>query len=177
MRKVKLLFTLALVMFGVSSLSSDAFALQCKSGQSLNSDECWTEVQIGQGYPTLVSRGHVLTVSIGGNVVGDNNGYLANHSTTTGDETIIGVAQTSIASGNSGLVLAKGRGVVYITGERVSAIASRDVLVATEGATLASRAGMTIEAGTTNLGRSRLAVALEAGSTEGQRLNSYINVL
>lgn len=108
----KKIFLFAVVLALLVSVSP-AFALQCKSGNT-GSDECWTTVQIGDGYPTLVSRGHVLVVSMGGVTVDDNDGVLARHARTSTDNMVAGVAQNPITTGDRGMVLVRGRGVVNL---------------------------------------------------------------
>lgn len=177
-----------LFIFGLSLLiCSNAYALQCKTGQSLNSDECWTQVKIQSGYLedlglNQVSRGQVVVASIEGLTSTLNDGYLAQLSTASTESFVLGVAQQAIASGTSASVLAKGRGVILTTGATVT---SKDTLSVTEGVTLSSRAGHAVVAPTTVSsnstsvfwGRQRIATALENNSTQNSETESYIHVL
>jgi hypothetical protein len=179
-KKLIAVFVLLSALFAFSM--QHAFALNTKGVQGNQSDEVWTEVKVGQGYVTLVSRGHVLVVSASGLTSADNDGYLAEHARASADLRVIGVAQRAIASGTSQLVLAKGRGTVRI-GEPVT---SQSNLAITEGITLSSRAGVVVPGVNISsvdrvIGRP-VATALEANTnttTSGatSETDAYINCL
>jgi hypothetical protein len=138
-------------------LAPSAFALQCKDG-NYGSDECWTTVRIDPGYGTLVSRGHILVVSVAGKTVADNDGFLAQLAGSSADK-VLGVAQNSIASGEMSRVLTKGRGVVKTDGAS-STIASGDQLSN-------SASGSAVEASVAtgvNSAKAKVGIALEAQS-------------
>lgn len=108
MKKIKFFLVLALILSAFSA--ADAYALQCKSGQSLNGDECWTEVQVSLLETNVVSAGAILVYDMNTGDV-DRGAYEVVLATASNDEyRIAGVAQTTIATGDRGLVLVKGKG-------------------------------------------------------------------
>lgn len=169
----KIIFSL-LFVFSLLAVSSNVFAYQCKDGQSLNSDECWTEVKIDPGYTTLVSRGHILVVSVVGTNVAANDGFLARHSNASTDAAILGVAQKSIASGATALVLAKGRGIIRLE-TPVPTIASNDILGVRASGTAAEVVSLPASA---NVVGTALQAGNAAGTSEPDRntINAYIHI-
>jgi hypothetical protein len=171
--KKSMMFFLVLVSLLV--ISSPAFALQCKQGNDA-SDECWTNVKVGAGYTTLVSRGHVLVASVSGKTVADNDGFIVKLSTASA-ENVIGVAQDAIASGQTAMILVKGRGVVKLDNAS-STVASGDAL-----SNLAS--GSAVEQSVANNdSKAKVGTALEAQSAitteatgEAAHIYAYIDVV
>lgn len=173
----KLLFFLVFAIC-LLSLASPSYALLCKMGQGPGgSDECWTEIETGTGYMTLVSKGHVMVVSTSGVAV--QNGKLARLAGASTDQAILGVAQGRINSGDSALILAKGKGVVRFhnaTGSATAGLATGDVLAVHTSGTVAEPAAAS------HYGRAyHVATALEitpdTSVNEEQNLDAYINVL
>lgn len=159
----KILFFLFIALL----IASPVFAYQCKAGQSGNSDECWTQVKIAETYNTLVSSGHILVVSLASSTLAENDGYLARLA-ASGDEEILGIAQASIASGESAMILARGRGVVKLAGPDAG-IASGDILAV-------SASGTAAEVNAVTLGRSRFGTPLQAGTTASTSASDRNNV-
>lgn len=161
------LFTLLIV--------SPAFALQCKDGQSLNSDECWTEVRIAAGYTTLVSRGHVLVASYQAAALTDVDGWTATHPIAS-NNIVLGVAQSNIATGDTALILARGRGVI-----KTRSGVTNNAPVITSGDPLGV-SGFVSHAGAAVLTTSTLNIDKVANSFETQTANddtteAYIDVV
>jgi len=188
MNKLKVFALFVLISSLVIFSASPAFALQCKTGQSLNSDECFTAVEIEEGYwsTTLglheVSRGTIVVASKAGLTTALNDGYKARFSTSSADFSVLGVVQRAITSGESlGMAQTLGRGFVLTAGD--GGVASGTPIAITEGVTLASRAGQAVEvilpdglSTNPNVGRSIIATTLEANTTEDSETASYIHI-
>lgn len=138
--------------------SSSAFALTCKKGNN-GSDECWTDVKVGEGYTTLVSRGHILVMSTAAVTAGDVDGFLVQLSTNSYDK-VLGVAQKAIASGETASILVKGRGYVKLSDTNANAgLASGEPLQ-----NLAS--GSAVEMSTANYeSKAKIGTAIQGGSS------------
>lgn len=141
MRKAKFFaFLFALIVLA----SSSAFALQCKAG-NFGSDECWTNVKFTTNDGAVIA-GTVLvydfTTGINEGNSADEAAWTVRIATTTDQGSIVaGVAQQSYSSGDTGLVLVRGKGKLrmwststtsgdrlYVVGEPVS---TRDAGLAT----------------------------------------------
>jgi hypothetical protein len=165
---------LLVVLFVLLLVSPVAFAMQCKEGND-SSDECWTQVKIDSGYTTLVSRGHILVVSVQGKDVNANDGYLA----TNSYDQILGVAQKSIASGESALILVRGRGEVKIDDANVGgSLASGDPL-----SNLASGSAVEASPSSASNDKAKVGLALQSGASfsaestgKAKRIYAYIDV-
>lgn len=172
---IKFLVLASVLLFA----ASPAFALQCKTGQSLNSDECWTDVKIQEGYPVLVSRGHVLVVSREAATLAANDGFIARHSVTSADEILLGAAQRAIATGDIGSVLARGRGALRLVDATLGAVATGDSLAVTlGGGALVSRAGSVIEYNSNLHDPSQIVGhSLEAATSDDTEHYAYITIV
>lgn len=110
MKNLKILFLIAFSFI----LANTAFALDCKNGNGAGgSDECWTYVTVdplNTGGPVV--RGTVLEYSFASGS-SEASGYLVTPSNASADWAhIAGVAQRNIATGDSGLILVRGRGKI-----------------------------------------------------------------
>ena len=124
MKKFKFLLALALVLV----LARPAFALQCKDGNSLGSDECWVDVLVNNegnglsnGLSAQVSKGTIVVVSTGlsgaGSLLTSFDAYSVRRTTSSHDFGSVGVIQNTIAStdlAKNSRVLVKGRGSVRV---------------------------------------------------------------
>lgn len=124
------LFALALVMFGVSVITStSAFALQCKTG-NYGSDECWTTGQHITSDRAAVLAGSVMVYDFVTPTQAGNDEYDAAFnvrlSGATLDQHIVaGVAQKDYASGDRMQLLVRGKGVIRTN---TATVVSGDVL-------------------------------------------------
>lgn len=141
MKKFKFLFVLAL-LFGVAS---PAFALNCKTGQSINSDECWTDVKVSLLETNVVSAGSILMYDINTGDV-DRGSYEVVLTTASNDTyRVAGVSQSVIATGDWGKVLVRGQGKIrnfaaVASGERLFPSASEGKAGSTSGSGAANQA-------------------------------------
>lgn len=168
MKNIKF-FVLAL-LFSVVLISQNAFALQCKSGQSLNGDECWTEVKVSLLETNVVSAGSILVYDINTGDVnrGDHEAVLA---TASADEyRVAGVAQTVIATGDRGLVLVRGHGQITTR----SACASGDRLYVSSSEGKSGTTGG--QGGSAIASADPIAWALEACTADATH-DAYITVI
>jgi len=123
MKNLKFLFLLAFALL----LAKPAFALQCKDGTYLASDECWTEVKVSDLETTRVIPGTVLEFDATTDT-SEKNGYTVRVANASADwAAIAGVAQTNIATGDQGRILVRGKGKVRVPANNIS---SRDFLYA-----------------------------------------------
>lgn len=119
----KILFSL-LIAFGLLTVSSPAFALSCKNGQAGNSDECWTEVKVSNRETNVVSAGAILVYDMNTDSA-DRNAFEVVLATASQDSFFVaGVAQRRIATGDTDMVLVRGKGVINVittvsTGDRL----------------------------------------------------------
>jgi hypothetical protein len=127
MKSFKVLFLLAFALL----LASPAFALQCKDGNYAASDECWTEVRVSISETTRVIPGTVLTYT--NTDTAEKNAFEVRVASTSTDYMrVAGVAQSTIATGDSGRVLVRGAGKLRIVDQSVNA--SGDYLYLGKGA-------------------------------------------
>lgn len=110
MKKIKFLFVLALLFLA----ASPAFALQCKEGQSINGDECWTSVKVSLLETNVVSAGSILIYDINTGDIERGAYEVVLATASLDDYRIAGVAQQTIATGDWGKVLVKGKGLVIM---------------------------------------------------------------
>ena len=91
-------YLLFLALFLMAAVPA-SFAFSCKAGNSLNSDECWTEGYYNE--TTALSAGSVMVVSTGATSVFGNvsiDGYYVRKATTSLDNVIVGVTQETYSS-------------------------------------------------------------------------------
>jgi len=164
-------------------LATPAFALTCKSGTSLNSDECWTEFRVDPDFTLqgqyVVSRGQIVMVSYQEGAVTSNDGYVASLTYQSADENVLGVVQQDILStdnktalGWRGRALTLGRGAIKVqTGSSTEFVSGDTLGVKTSNGYkgIAEKATSDVNA---HRGRARLATALE-NSREGSSDNVY----
>lgn len=113
MKKIKSLF----FVFAILLLAgSQAFALQCQTGRDVegSSDLCYSSVKVASNETTLVSQGTVLVYDItNAQYDPDNGAYQVRVATASANGVFVaGVAQNSITSGSTALVLVRGKGKV-----------------------------------------------------------------
>jgi len=167
----KIIFSL-FVVFALLSVANPAHALLCKSGQAGNSDECWTEVKVSSAETNVVSAGAVLMYDITTDSA-DTNAYQVVLTTASLDaHRVAGVAQSIIATGDTGLILVKGKGKLNVHG--VTATGDRVFTSASEG-----HAGTTIPAmGATNTSSGDpIGFALQNSTAARATIDAYINVI
>lgn len=127
MKRFNFLFLLA-IMFVMAN--GNAFALQCKDGNTLGTDECYTDVYLTNtgtaGSVETVSRGTIVVVSSGlailnssaaGTSVASNDGFTVRRTTSSLDFGTMGVIQTTVASADLPKwtrALVRGRGAVRV---------------------------------------------------------------
>lgn len=116
MKNLKYLFlAFALSLFIVPS----SFALQCHEG-NLGSDECWTNVVVSPLETTPIVRGTIVVYDFNGGST-DNGAYQVIASTANTDGyRVAGVAQSTIATSDSGLVMVRGQGKIRTIGNLAS---------------------------------------------------------
>lgn len=131
MKKLKFLFLFAFTLL----LAKSAFALDCKNGNSFSSDECWTNVKVSSSETTPVIAGTVLVYDFASPTDANDAAFQVRVSSASTDNyKVAGVAQRTIATGDTGLVLVRGKGKIRAT----TAVASGDRLFTTS---LSGRAG------------------------------------
>lgn len=114
MRKM-ILFVLALLI-----IASPAWALQCKTSQSGQSDECWTTVRVSNLETTAVIPGMLLVYDFTDDNV-DDAAFQVRVSTASEDGyKVAGVAQSVIATGDQGAILVRGKGKLRVAGGNAS---------------------------------------------------------
>lgn len=127
MKKFKFSFLLAVLLV---VMGHNAFALNCAGSRNSQgpADDCYTSVQVASNETTLVSAGTVLVYDIANAQVSSVNGAFQVRVSTASAQgvRVAGVAQSSIASGNSALILVRGRGDVATNTN--TTIASGDAL-------------------------------------------------
>ena len=169
----KILFSL-LIAFSLLAVSENAFALICKTGQAGNSDECWTEVKVSARETMVVSAGSILVYDMATDSA-DRNAYEVVLATASLDRyKVAGVAQQTIATGDSKLVLVRGKGKLIVKGA-VDATGDRLYVSSTEG-----KAGSQIGLGVpfTTASADPIAFALQSATSGPQTtIDAYITVL
>lgn len=169
---MKKLYLFSIFAFSLLFLNFDnAYALNCKSGNSQNSDECWTEVKIAPGYTTLVSRGHLLVVSYLNTAVDNIDGWVARHPSSSND-IALGVAQSAIATGQEAQVLARGKGVINLINTNRGTVTSGDTL----GINASSTNGSVVESTAASHQRV-IAHSFETTTTDDADLQAYITIV
>lgn len=113
MKKIKF-FVLAFALFVM--FSGKSFALICNDSRSIggSADDCWVSAQVASNETTLVSAGTVLVLDItNAQFNADNSAYQVRVGAASSNGVFVaGVAQRSITSGSTALILARGKGVV-----------------------------------------------------------------
>lgn len=150
MKKINYLFFVALFLLA----ANNAFALQCNQSRDIDgsSDNCWSSVTVASNETTLVSAGTVLVYDVNN---AKNSASAASYQVrvTTASSSgvfVAGVAQKSIASGETALVLVRGRGDLAVkttdtlaSGTPVWVSSSGDATIATS--TTQNQLGFTLE--------------------------------
>jgi len=152
-------------------LTQNAWALNCKTSQSNQSDECWTVVKVSNSETTPVISGTVLRYDFTSSTGADDSSFQVRVATASGDAYLIaGVAQNTIATGDEGMILVRGKGKVRLAG----AITSGDRLFASS---TAGALGGGIYAGNTVASRDpNVAFALKT-ETAAATTDAYITVI
>lgn len=113
MKKFKISFLLAALLMVAGH---SAFALNCAPSRNSQgpSDDCYSSVTVASNETTLVSLGTVLVYDVANAQVSSVNGAFQVRVATASAQgvRVAGVAQTSITSGSTALVLVRGRGDV-----------------------------------------------------------------
>lgn len=160
---------LALILFigvGVLSYSQSAFAFQTKAGNYEASDEIWTNVKVSSAETTPVIPGTVLEFDFAQDTANEAS-YIATVSNASADHSrIAGVAQTTIATGDYGRVLVRGKGQLRTAAGVVS---SGDYLYASSTAGALGIVGAT--------GAKVGAIALETKTNAAATIDAYIVVV
>jgi hypothetical protein len=157
MKKIGFLFAFALALL----VSNNAYALQCKSG-NFGSDECWTEVQVASGETIPVIAGTVLVYDFTSDHSANDAAWTVRVAREITDGyKVAGVAQRTIATGDRGNVLVRGKGKVRATG----AVTSGDRLyVSATDATVQSANLITAASAASNDKLIAFALATTSGS-------------
>jgi hypothetical protein len=115
MKKYKFAFLLAVLL---TVMGHSAFALNCAPSRNSQgpADDCYTSVTVASNETTLVSAGTVLVYDVANAQVSSTYGaFWVKVSTASAQGVrVAGVAQNSIASGATALVLVRGRGDVAV---------------------------------------------------------------
>jgi hypothetical protein len=110
MKKTLLFFVLALLVSAGS-----AFAMDCNTSMTPGQpDQCYTLVTVSSSETTLVSQGTVLVMDT--NASSPLQGVQRVKVSSASTDTVVGVAQNTIASGFSSRVLVRGSGKIKING-------------------------------------------------------------
>ena len=175
MKKTKYLFlVLALLLL----TSSNAFALVCNDSRGVegSADDCWVSVKVASNETSLVSSGTVLVFDItNAQFSNTNTAYQVRVSDASIDGAIVaGVAQERIVSGQTALILSRGRGDIAV--KTATPFASGDALfVSTSG-----DASIAVSANVLGTTGKPVAFAMEtqtvSGNTKGTR-KAYITVV
>lgn len=123
------LFALALVMFGVSVITSNsAFALQCKTG-NYGSDECWTTAQLRTNDRAVIAGTIMVydftTPTQQGNDEDQAAFYVRAAGATLDQHIVAGVAQQTYSSGDRVQLLVRGKGKLRVN---TASVVSGDAL-------------------------------------------------
>lgn len=104
-----------------------AFALSCKEG-NFGSDECWTTVRVSLQETTPVTAGTVLVYDVNqSSPNADTSAFQVRVADASADAWFVaGVAQKTIATGDTGLILVRGQG--QLSHKSTEAWASGDAL-------------------------------------------------
>lgn len=108
MKKFQILFLVAFALL----LASPAYALQCKAGNYEASDECWVNAKISPLETVPVVAGVVLVADFTDDNANDAAWQVRVSDASADASHVIGVAQRSIATGDIGLILARGKGKI-----------------------------------------------------------------
>lgn len=164
MKNLKYLFlAFALSLFIVPS----SYALQCHQG-NLGSDECWTNVQVSSSETNVVDRGTVLIYDFSSSANSDQAAYQVRVATATTDNyKVAGVAQNTIATGDSGLVLVRGQGKIKIAGAATSG--DRLYTTGTGGRKGFTAVGTSLDATSAASRDKAIAFALETSTTDATK--------
>ena len=127
-----LLLALALLM------PASGWAFYCQSSMSPDESEmCFRQVRLSENETTLVSEGTVLVANFARTMVSENSSAQADSTVEVADASaegayVVGIARSTIASGETAMVLVRGKGNVAV--KNVEAISSGDALfVSTSG--------------------------------------------
>lgn len=163
MKKLSFLsiFVLALLVF-----ASNGHALQTKAGNYDASDEVWSNVRISTLETTPVVAGVVVEFSASTDTA-DENAWIVTVADASADHSrIAGVAQETIATGDFGRVLLRGKGQLSAAAGVVS---SGDYLYASS---TAGAMGVVPSSGA-KVG----AIALESKTNGADTIDAYITVI
>lgn len=121
--------------------ASNAFALQCVSSQKVGgSDECWTQVKVSASETTPVTKGTILVYDFSSSPDSATAAFQVRVSTATTDGyKVAGIAQSTIATGDIGLVQVRGKGSLKIV---TAAVSSGDRLFVSTTAGKAAKANI-----------------------------------
>lgn len=153
-------------------LIPNAFALNCVKSQIVGqSDACWTQVTVAAGETGVVSAGSVLVYEFTNSDDADMAAVTVRRATASNQShRVAGVAQSVIATGDTGVVLVRGKGKLCVK----DATSSGDPLYVSSSAGLAGRHN------STSIGSGDpIAFALQANTTEnpGASIDAYITIL
>lgn len=127
MKKLKFSVLFAALLFVAGH---SAFALNCAPSRNSqgSADDCYSSVTVASNETTLVSQGTVLVYDVANAQVSSVNGAFQVKVSTASSQgvRVAGVAQNTIASGATALVLVRGRGDLAVNTN--TTIASGDAL-------------------------------------------------
>lgn len=108
MKKISLFFVFVFALL----ISHNAYALQCKAG-NFGSDECWTDVVVSSNETTPVIAGTVVVYDFESDHDSNDAAWTVKVSEQITDGyKVAGVAQKTIATGDRGRVLVRGKGSI-----------------------------------------------------------------
>lgn len=114
MKKIALFLVLALLV------AVPAFAIQSKAGND-RSDEIWSWVKVGDEETVVVNKGTILIWDFTSSEGTDDSSYQVRVASDIAKDYIVaGVAQNTIATGDAGMVLLRGKGKIKTLGSVTS---------------------------------------------------------
>lgn len=151
-------------------LAPKAFALSCETAQAIGGPEaCYTKVTVSSFETTLVSAGMALVYEIDATTPKQGSYQVKVSTASTNNVWVAGFAQGPIKSGDSGMVLVRGFGLVRTTG----GIASGDELYVVASGNVAAWS-----ANPAHISKDPVAIALGTSSTNGTTTrNAFIKVI
>lgn len=166
MKKI-LFIVLALIV-----ASTPAWALMCKTSQSGNSDECWTQVKLSASETRVVSQGTVLVYDFTSSTGTDDSAFQTIVSTAATDGyRVAGIAQRTIATGDQDMILVRGKGKIHMFGGTTS---GDRLFVSTNAGRAVNRASFDVASVASN--DKPIAFALETQASTAT-IDAYITVV
>lgn len=168
MKKYFLMFALGLLLS--AGLVPNSFALQCHEG-NLGSDECWTNVIVSPLETNVVNRGTILVYDFNGGSTDTAAYQVVVSGASTDNYRVAGVAQATIATGDSGLILVRGQGKMKTLGNLASGDRIYTSVIAGRGVK-----GSSVDAVSVASHDKAIAFALQASTTDATN-DAFITVV